>query len=113
MQPLFFIEQRGDGIDVRAEKFGELAVQQHVPDDGVLVAELLNNLDGKPAGAEAVFNKTRTAIYRGRRSCRREYTRFIREQRRGGAGLRARERLVNNPGTFAIHILMLTKLMMV
>jgi len=32
--------------------------------NSVLVAELLNNLDGKPAGAEAVFNKTRTAISR-------------------------------------------------
>jgi uncharacterized caspase-like protein len=30
--------------------------------NSVLVAELLNNLDGKPAGAEAVFNKTRVAI---------------------------------------------------
>jgi uncharacterized caspase-like protein len=32
--------------------------------NSVLVAELLNNLDGKPAGAEAVFNKTRVAISR-------------------------------------------------
>jgi uncharacterized caspase-like protein len=32
--------------------------------NSVLVAELLNNLDGKPAGAEAVFNKTRMAISR-------------------------------------------------
>jgi uncharacterized caspase-like protein len=32
--------------------------------NSVLIAELLNNLDGKPAGAEAVFNKTRMAISR-------------------------------------------------
>lgn len=32
--------------------------------NSVLVAELLNNLDGKPAGAEAVFNKTRAEISR-------------------------------------------------
>jgi uncharacterized caspase-like protein len=32
--------------------------------NSVLVAELLNNLDGKTAGAEAVFNKTRVAISR-------------------------------------------------
>jgi uncharacterized caspase-like protein len=32
--------------------------------NSVLVAELLNNLDGKSAGAEAVFNKTRVAISR-------------------------------------------------
>jgi uncharacterized caspase-like protein len=32
--------------------------------NSVLVAELLTNLDGKPAGAEAVFNKTRVAVSR-------------------------------------------------
>jgi len=32
--------------------------------NSVLVAELLNNLDGKSGGAEAVFNKTRAAISR-------------------------------------------------
>jgi uncharacterized caspase-like protein len=32
--------------------------------NSVLIAELLSNLDGKSAGAEAVFNKTRTAISR-------------------------------------------------
>ncbi|WP_407157648.1 caspase domain-containing protein [Bradyrhizobium sp. STM 3557] len=32
--------------------------------NSVLVAELLSNLDGKSAGAEAVFNKTRMAISR-------------------------------------------------
>lgn len=32
--------------------------------NSVLVAELLNNLDGKAAGAESVFNKTRVAISR-------------------------------------------------
>jgi uncharacterized caspase-like protein len=32
--------------------------------NSVLVAELLNNLDGKPAGAEAVFNKTRAEVSR-------------------------------------------------
>jgi uncharacterized caspase-like protein len=33
-------------------------------ENSVLVSELLNNLDGKSAGAEAVFNKTRTAVSR-------------------------------------------------
>jgi uncharacterized caspase-like protein len=32
--------------------------------NSVLVAELLTNLDGKPTGAEAVFNKTRVAVSR-------------------------------------------------
>lgn len=32
--------------------------------NSVLVSELLNNLDGRAAGAEAVFNKTRVAITR-------------------------------------------------
>jgi uncharacterized caspase-like protein len=32
--------------------------------NSVLVGELLNNLDGKSAGAEAVFNKTRVAVSR-------------------------------------------------
>jgi len=32
--------------------------------NSVLIAELLNNLDGKSAGAEAVFNKTRVAVSR-------------------------------------------------
>ncbi len=32
--------------------------------NSVLVAELLNNLDGKSAGAEAVFNKTRAEVSR-------------------------------------------------
>ena len=32
--------------------------------NSVLVAELLNNLDGKSAGAEAVFNETRAAVAR-------------------------------------------------
>jgi uncharacterized caspase-like protein len=33
-------------------------------ENSVLVAELLNNLDGKSSGAEAVFNKTRVAVSR-------------------------------------------------
>jgi len=33
-------------------------------ENSVLVAELLNNLDGKSSGAEAVFNKTRAAVSR-------------------------------------------------
>jgi uncharacterized caspase-like protein len=33
-------------------------------ENSVLVSELLNNLDDKSAGAEAVFNKTRTAVSR-------------------------------------------------
>jgi len=32
--------------------------------NSVLVTELLNNLDGRPSGAETVFNKTRVAISR-------------------------------------------------
>jgi uncharacterized caspase-like protein len=39
-------------------------VDDSLGQNSVLVAELLNNLDGKPTGAEAVFNKTRTAVSR-------------------------------------------------
>jgi uncharacterized caspase-like protein len=39
-------------------------VDDSLGQNSVLVAELLNNLDGKSAGAEAVFNKTRAAVSR-------------------------------------------------
>jgi uncharacterized caspase-like protein len=39
-------------------------VDDSMGQNSVLIAELLNNLDAKSAGAEAVFNKTRVAISR-------------------------------------------------
>jgi uncharacterized caspase-like protein len=39
-------------------------VDDSMGQNSVLIAELLNNLDGTSAGAEAVFNKTRVAISR-------------------------------------------------